>query len=165
MVLNYFGLFYLSEQGKAFRGCYFSPTQKCSSRPIFAISFPFFRPNQLYKRVKKSCFWSISPLLKKPFYTFFQCMTVRGIYLEPYMKQIKSILRKALRIQNKEGHSTAVILLKNMLRSLTSVYPKEYWSCPEGYDRPLSEHLPIRQWGKPGNIHSLKVSIQCPIID
>ena len=75
------------------------------------------------------------------------------------MKQIKSILRKALRIQNKEGHSTAVILLKNMLRSLTSVYPKEYWSCPEGYDRPLSEHLPIRQWGKPGNIHSLKVSI------
>ena len=116
------------------------------------------------KKKKRENIEALYERLKTLLY-FFQCMTVRGIYLEPYMKQIKSILRKALRIQNKEGHSTAVILLKNMLRSLTSVYPKEYWSCPEGYDRPLSEHLPIRQWGKPGNIHSLKVSIQCPIID
>ena len=164
MVLNYFGLFYLSEQGKAFRGCYFSPTQKCSSRPIFAISFPFLDLINFIKERKVLFLKHFSPT-QNPLLYFFQCMTVRGIYLEPYMKQIKSILRKALRIQNKEGHSTAVILLKNMLRSLTSVYPKEYWSCPEGYDRPLSEHLPIRQWGKPGNIHSLKVSIQCPIID
>ena len=77
------------------------------------------------------------------------------------MPQIKGILRKALRIQNKEGHGLAVTLLRNLLRSLTTVYPKEYWSCPEGYDRPLSEYLPIRHWGKPGNIHSLKVSSSC----
>ena len=88
-------------------------------------------------------------------------MSVRGKFLEPYMPQIKGILRKALRIQNKEGHGLAVTLLRNLLRSLTTVYPKEYWSCPEGYDRPLSEYLPIRHWGKPGNIHSLKVSSSC----
>ena len=85
-------------------------------------------------------------------------MSLRGRFLEPYMPKLQQILRKALRIQNKEGHGSVVIITRNLLRSFTSVYPKEYWSCPEGYDRPLSEHLPIRQWGKPGNIHSLKVS-------
>ena len=38
------------------------------------------------------------------FLFFFQCMSVRGKFLESYMPQIKGILRKALRIQNKEGH-------------------------------------------------------------
>ena len=92
------------------------------------------------------------------FLYFLQCMSLRGRFLEPYMPKLQQILRKALRIQNKEGHGSVVIITRNLLRSFTSVYPKEYWSCPEGYDRPLSEHLPIRQWGKPGNIHSLKVS-------
>ena len=77
----------------------------------------------------------------------------------PYLDKIKDILRKATRMKSKDGQTAASILLRNLLRSLTTVFPQEYRSCPdpEGYDRPLSEWLPIRTWGKPGNIHNLQV--------
>ena len=60
-------------------------------------------------------------------------------------------------MKSKDGHTAGTILLRNLLRSLTTIFPQEYRSCPEGYDRPLSEWLPIRMWGKPGNIHKLQV--------
>ena len=71
MVLNYFGLFYLSEQEKAFRGCYFSPTQKCSSRPIFAISFPFLDLINFIKEWKSPVFEAFFPHEKTLLYFFF----------------------------------------------------------------------------------------------
>ena len=42
--------------------------------------------------------------------------------------------------------------LRNVLRALTLTYPNEFRSVAEGYDRPVSEYLPVRDWGRPGNI-------------
>ena len=44
-----------------------------------------------------------------------------------------------------------------MLRALTLTYPNEFRSVAEGYDRPVSEYLPVRDWGRPGNIRSLNI--------
>ena len=44
-----------------------------------------------------------------------------------------------------------------MLRALTLTYPNEFRSVAEGYDRPISEYLPVRDWGRPGNIRSLSI--------
>lgn len=35
-------------------------------------------------------------------------------------------------------------------------------SVAEGYDRPFSEYLPIRDWGKRGDIHNLKMKWHLP---
>ena len=89
--------------------------------------------------------------------SYLQCVRCRGLHFLPYLNKIKDILRKATRMKSKDGQTAASILLRNLLRSLTTVFPQEYRSCPEGYDRPLNEWLPIRTWGKPGNIHNLQV--------
>ena len=91
------------------------------------------------------------------FALFFQCVRGRGIHILPYLDKIKVILGKSLRMKSKEGQASASIILRNLLRSLTAILSEDYRSCPEGYDRPISECLPIRLWGKPGNIHDLQV--------
>ena len=93
------------------------------------------------------------------FVLFFQCVRGRGIHILPYMDKIKVILSKSLRMKSKEGQASASIILRNLLRSLTAILSEDYRSCPEGYDRPISECLPIRLWGKPGNIHNLQVRV------
>lgn len=85
-------------------------------------------------------------------------MRGRGLYILPYFDKIKAILRKSLRMKSKEGQASASIILRNLLRSLTAILSEDYRSIAEGYDRPLSDCLPIRLWGKPGNIHNLQVT-------
>lgn len=52
--------------------------------------------------------------------------------------------------------------MNNFLRSLTTIYPTDYRSVAEGYDRPLSEYLPIRDWGKPGDMNNLQINWHFP---
>lgn len=89
--------------------------------------------------------------------SFLQCVRGRGKTIFPYLPQIKDILAKSLRMKSKDGQVAGSIILRNLLRSMVSTFPEEYRSCPEGYDRPLNDFLPIRMWGKPGNIHNLQV--------
>ncbi len=77
-----------------------------------------------------------------------------------YVEDIKRVLRKTLCINSKDGSTASCPILRHLLRSLTSVAPTEYMSSPEGFDQPLGEWMPIRDWGKPGSIRNLKVSKQ-----
>ena len=49
--------------------------------------------------------------------------------------------------------------------SLTTIYPTDYHSIAEGFDRSLGEYLPIRDWGKPGDVNNLKMKWHLPSSD
>lgn len=68
-------------------------------------------------------------------------------------------------LKARDGYLFAGAILNNLLRSLTTVYPTDYRSVPEGYDRPLSEYLPIRDWGKPGDMNNLQINWHTPTKD
>ena len=63
---------------------------------------------------------------------------------------------------NKEGYLLAISTLRNILRALTLICPLEHRARAEGYDTPINEYLPIKDWGKPGNIHNLKLKWHFP---
>lgn len=49
-----------------------------------------------------------------------------------------------------------------MLCSCGDVFPLEWCSQPEGFKKPPTEHLYIRDWGKPGNLDNLGVNWHLP---
>lgn len=44
----------------------------------------------------------------------------------------------------------------------TETYVKEWRSLDIGFDKPPTEHLYIRDWGRPGSLYSLNVSWHVP---
>ena len=80
----------------------------------------------------------------------------------PFSDRLIHVLDRALLLKAREGYQFAGAILNNLLRSLTTIYPTDYRSIAEGYDRPLSEYLPIRDWGKPGDMNNLKINWHFP---
>lgn len=89
-------------------------------------------------------------------------MRCPGIYLLPYADRLINVLDRALQLKAREGYLSAGAIMNNLLKSLTTIYPTDYRSVAEGYDRPLSEYLPIRDWGKPGDINNLQINWHFP---
>lgn len=77
-----------------------------------------------------------------PFFT--QVTRVDGEKLLPYRTQLVQILQLTLRLRCKQGYSLACNLLHHVLRSMALTYPTDYCSVPGGFNRPLSEYLPIK---------------------
>ncbi|XP_053094465.1 proteasome activator complex subunit 4B isoform X1 [Pangasianodon hypophthalmus] len=82
---------------------------------------------------------------------------VDGEKLLPYRTQLVQIMQLTLRLRCKQGYSLACNLLHHVLRSMALTYPTEYCSVPGGFNRPLSEYLPIKDWGRPGDLWNLQI--------
>ncbi|XP_078505604.1 proteasome activator complex subunit 4 isoform X2 [Lissotriton helveticus] len=87
---------------------------------------------------------------------------VDGEKLLPYREQLVQILSRTLHFTCKQGYILACNLLHHVLRSTTLIYPTEYCSMPGGFDKPLSEYFPIKDWGKPGDLWNLDIHWHVP---
>uniref|UniRef100_A0A803SKN4 Proteasome activator subunit 4 n=1 Tax=Anolis carolinensis TaxID=28377 RepID=A0A803SKN4_ANOCA len=87
---------------------------------------------------------------------------VDGKKLLPYKEQLLKILQRSLHLTCKQGYILSCNLLHHLLRSTTLIYPTEYCSVPGGFDKPLSEYFPIKDWGKPGDLRNLNIQWHVP---
>ena len=67
-----------------------------------------------------------------------------GTHLLPYLDRLEAVLDRTLHLKSKDGSQLAAGILKNVVRGLTVIQPEEYVAVPHGYDKPISEYLPIR---------------------
>merc|ERR550519_2023362 len=84
-----------------------------------------------------------------------ELVRVSGKFLLPYLKDIESVLDSTMPLTSKEGLALTGAILRNTLRSLTTIAPVEHKSVVEGYDQPLEEHLYVHDWGLCGDVHNL----------
>eukprot|EP00057_Strongylocentrotus_purpuratus_P019391 XP_011673865.1 PREDICTED: proteasome activator complex subunit 4 isoform X2 [Strongylocentrotus purpuratus] len=82
-----------------------------------------------------------------------------------YKDTLKKVLKATLHLTSKKGYELSCQLLKHWLRAMCLMYPREYCSIAEGFDRPLTEYLPIRDWATCGDIHNLGVKWHIPSDD
>ncbi|XP_043911057.1 proteasome activator complex subunit 4 [Protopterus annectens] len=87
---------------------------------------------------------------------------VDGEKLVFYKKELVNTLQRTLHLTCKQGYTLACNLLYHLLRSTTLTYPKEYCSVPDGFNKPLSQYFPIKDWGKPGNLWNLNIQWHVP---
>ncbi|XP_036402211.1 proteasome activator complex subunit 4A [Megalops cyprinoides] len=87
---------------------------------------------------------------------------VDGDKLLPYRTQLVQILQLTLHLKCKQGYSLACNLLHHVLRSTALTYPTEYCSVPGGFQRPLQDYLPIKDWGRPGDLWNLQIQWHVP---
>ncbi|XP_035255301.1 proteasome activator complex subunit 4A isoform X2 [Anguilla anguilla] len=90
---------------------------------------------------------------------------VDGDKLLPYRSQLVHILQLTLHLKCKQGYSLACNLLHHILRSTALLYPTEYCSVPGGFQRPLQDYLPIKDWGRPGDLWNLEIQWHVPSAD
>jgi proteasome activator subunit 4 len=72
------------------------------------------------------------------------------------------VLDRALLLKAREAYLSSGAVLNNLLKSLTTIYPTDFRSIAEAYDRSLAEYLPIRDWGKPGDLNNLQIKWHFP---
>ncbi|XP_062464948.1 proteasome activator complex subunit 4 isoform X1 [Pezoporus occidentalis] len=87
---------------------------------------------------------------------------VDGKKLLVYREQLGKILQRTLHLTCKQGYILSCNLLHHLLRSATLIYPTEYCSVPGGFDKPVSEYFPIKDWGKPGDLWNLDIQWHVP---
>uniref|UniRef100_A0A8C1ZNW2 Proteasome activator subunit 4b n=1 Tax=Cyprinus carpio TaxID=7962 RepID=A0A8C1ZNW2_CYPCA len=87
---------------------------------------------------------------------------VDGEKLLPYHTQLVQTLQLTLRLRCKQGYTLACNLLHHILRSTALTYPTDYCSVPGGFNRPLQEYLPIKDWGRPGDLWNLEIQWHVP---
>ncbi|XP_064173886.1 proteasome activator complex subunit 4A isoform X1 [Anguilla rostrata] len=90
---------------------------------------------------------------------------VDGDKLLPYRSQLVHILQLTLHLKCKQGYSLACNLLHHILRSTALLYPTEYCSVPGGFQHPLQDYLPIKDWGRPGDLWNLEIQWHVPSAD
>uniref|UniRef100_A0A8C1Y874 Proteasome activator subunit 4b n=1 Tax=Cyprinus carpio TaxID=7962 RepID=A0A8C1Y874_CYPCA len=89
---------------------------------------------------------------------------VDGEKLLPYHTQLVQTLQLTLRLRCKQGYTLACNLLHHILRSTALTYPTDYCSVPGGFNRPLQEYLPIKDWGRPGDLWNLEIQWHVPSV-
>ncbi|XP_022243744.1 proteasome activator complex subunit 4-like [Limulus polyphemus] len=87
-----------------------------------------------------------------------------GVYLLQYRNYIESVLHRTLHLTNKQGYLLTGSLLRYTLKALTTVYPLDFRSTKMPVEDccSLEQHLPIKDWGKPGDIKDLGVQWHLP---
>ncbi|KAF7667140.1 hypothetical protein LDENG_00077040 [Lucifuga dentata] len=83
---------------------------------------------------------------------------VDGEQLLKYRGDLERILCVCVRLRCKQAYTLACSLLEHTLRSLSLIYPTEYRSTPGGFDN----DLPIRDWGRAGDVAALGVCWHLP---
>ncbi|XP_074596123.1 proteasome activator complex subunit 4A-like [Brevipalpus obovatus] len=91
-----------------------------------------------------------------------------GLIILDYQEEIVDALRRCLRLKAVQGHQYAAVLLKNCLESLVSLYPTSATDGPNNFPysweemSDFSKVLPIRLWGKPCELKTLKFDWHIP---
>lgn len=57
---------------------------------------------------------------------------------------LECVLDRTLHMTSQEGNMYSSRLLNNVMMSISFMYPKEYRSSDENYDKPVSEYLAVR---------------------
>ncbi|XP_037836937.1 proteasome activator complex subunit 4B isoform X1 [Kryptolebias marmoratus] len=83
---------------------------------------------------------------------------VDGEQLLKYQGELERILCVCVRLRCKQAYTLACSLLEHTLRSLSLTYPTEYRSTSGGFDA----DLPIRDWGRAGDVAALGVCWHVP---
>uniref|UniRef100_A0A8C8M8K3 Uncharacterized protein n=1 Tax=Oncorhynchus tshawytscha TaxID=74940 RepID=A0A8C8M8K3_ONCTS len=87
---------------------------------------------------------------------------VDGDKILPYSTQLVQILQLTLHLKCKQGYTLACNLLHHILRSTALIYPTEYCSVPGGFQQPTQDYLPIKDWGRPGDLWNLNIQWHVP---
>ncbi|GLH02190.1 Proteasome activator complex subunit 4 [Gryllus bimaculatus] len=85
-----------------------------------------------------------------------------GKFLLPHVPTLKKVLDRTLHLTCREGHTIAARLMHLTLNSLCSTVPLEFRSVPQTFAEDIKDYLPVRDWGKAGNIHDLRVNWYIP---
>ncbi|KAG7241635.1 hypothetical protein INR49_025411 [Caranx melampygus] len=90
---------------------------------------------------------------------------VDGDKILPYRSDLVQILQLTLHLKCKQGYMLACNLLHHILRSTALIYPTEYCSVPGGFHQPVSDYLPIKDWGRPGDLWNLDIRWHVPSVE
>ncbi|TKS85439.1 Proteasome activator complex subunit 4A [Collichthys lucidus] len=90
---------------------------------------------------------------------------VDGDKVLPYRSELVQILQLTLHLKCKQGYTLACNLLHHILRSSALIYPTEYCSVPGGFRQPISDYLPIKDWGRPGDLWNLDIRWHVPSVE
>uniref|UniRef100_A0A3Q3F4X4 Proteasome activator subunit 4a n=1 Tax=Labrus bergylta TaxID=56723 RepID=A0A3Q3F4X4_9LABR len=90
---------------------------------------------------------------------------VDGDKILPYRSSLVQILQLTLHLKCKQGYMLACNLLHHILRSTALIYPTEYCSVPGGFTQPISDYLPIKDWGRPGDLWNLDIRWHVPSLE
>uniref|UniRef100_A0A672KRB5 Proteasome activator subunit 4 n=1 Tax=Sinocyclocheilus grahami TaxID=75366 RepID=A0A672KRB5_SINGR len=87
---------------------------------------------------------------------------VDGDQLLLYRSQLVQILQLTLHLKCKQGYNLACKLLYHILRSMSLIYPREYCSMSGGVQQHTDTYLPIKDWGRPGDLLNLGIQWHVP---
>ncbi|XP_051507905.1 proteasome activator complex subunit 4A isoform X2 [Myxocyprinus asiaticus] len=87
---------------------------------------------------------------------------VDGDKLLLYSSQLVQILQLTLHLKCKMGYNLACKLLYHILRSTSLIYPTDYCSVPGGFQQHTNKYLPIKDWGRPGDLWNLDIQWHMP---
>ncbi|XP_061602006.1 proteasome activator complex subunit 4A isoform X1 [Cololabis saira] len=87
---------------------------------------------------------------------------VDGDKILRYRSELVQILQLTLHLKCKQGYTLACNLLHHILRSTALIYPTEYCSVPGGFHQPVGDYLPIKDWGRPGDLWNLDIRWHVP---
>ncbi|KAM6956793.1 proteasome activator complex subunit 4A [Aplochiton taeniatus] len=90
---------------------------------------------------------------------------VDGDKVLPYRSQLVQVLQLTLHLKCKQGYTLACNMLHHILRSTALIYPTEYCSVPGGFQQPGKDYLPIKDWGRPGDLWNLDIQWHVPCVE
>ncbi|KAG8177101.1 hypothetical protein JTE90_015245 [Oedothorax gibbosus] len=87
-----------------------------------------------------------------------------GKHLVKYNDYLIKVLDRALKLTCKDGYKLGCTILKHTLKTYVMLFPLETYSVPDPWNRHKADELEhfLDDWGKPGNIHDLKVDYHVP---
>lgn len=91
-----------------------------------------------------------------------QAVRCDGSCLLAYGEQLVDVLKATLHLKCKEAADLAGNLLHHLLRALTLIYALDHRSTTMDWNKPLTEVLPIREWGVPGYLYNLQLKWHIP---
>ncbi|XP_075223188.1 proteasome activator complex subunit 4A-like isoform X2 [Lycorma delicatula] len=91
-----------------------------------------------------------------------ELLNCHGAKVTPYLPYLEKVLDRTLHAKCKECNLYTSNILAYIFLSICAISPTEYCISSAGTDAPISEHLPIRAWGKSGDIHNLNISWHFP---
>ncbi|CAF2134732.1 unnamed protein product [Rotaria magnacalcarata] len=96
---------------------------------------------------------------------FSELVRARGDTLLIYKPMIMSIFNRSIHIVHKYSYEILANAARDLLESLSYVYPIEYRLTIENLDEPFIDFLPIRVWGQPVDFDRFQMQYHIPNVD
>ncbi|CAF4303396.1 unnamed protein product [Rotaria sp. Silwood2] len=93
---------------------------------------------------------------------FSELVCARGDTLINYKSMILTIFHRCIHIIHKDSYESMGKAAKNLLKSLTYVYPIDYRLTVENIEEPFTDFLPIRAWGQHVEYDKINVKFHVP---